>query len=146
MPGLAAAKEALPFARRHPAAATGTGNEAFQLVSLLPLGLGETELDHFFPQPFCQMGRFLADTGYRIVIEADLADSLFRKDIFPFALQGLIDRPDRFFPLFDKTDIGNGPMPYVRINFLYDFIFIHKQIIHIYRVHDGNDNLFILKI
>mgnify|MGYP001516120025 CR=1 FL=1 len=92
------------------------------------------------------MGRFLADTGYRIVIEADLADSLFRKDIFPFALQGLIDRPDRFFPLFDKTDIGNGPMPYVRINFLYDFIFIHKQIIHIYRVHDGNDNLFILKI
>ena len=37
-------------------------------------------------------------------------------------------------------------MPYVRINFLYDFIFIHKQIIHIYRVHDGNDNLFILKI
>ena len=31
------------------------------------------------------MGRFLADTGYRIVIEADLADSLFRKDILPFA-------------------------------------------------------------
>ena len=77
MPGLAAAKEALPFARRHPAAATGTGNEAFQLVSLLPLGLGETELDHFFPQPFCQMGRFLADTGYRIVIISSMISFLY---------------------------------------------------------------------
>ena len=53
---------------------------------------------------------------------------------------------NRLLSLFDKTDIGNGPMPDIRINFLYYFIFIHKQVIHIDRVHDGNDDLFILKI